>query len=114
MGDGIVVQIDGLDEANRVACEVYAHVGRLKGAQPDKVASDILKLSLVEARLGGTWRKIYCFADELAAKRLNGKSWLAAAALQHGVRVMVADLDPKQMSELRAAQTRQRMVNDGS
>ncbi len=76
LSDSVQVQLDGLDENNRVVCEVYARIGSLKGSQPDKVASDLLKMELVKQLKGGKWRKIFCFADSEAAKLLQGKSWL--------------------------------------
>ncbi|HNP52533.1 MAG TPA: hypothetical protein PKJ85_12175 [Nitrosomonas nitrosa] len=105
------VQLDGVDERNRVACEIYARLGRLKGSQPDKVASDLLKLNLVEQVRGGTWRKILCFASSEAAKVVQGKSWLAAATAHFRVEVRVVPLPEAERQLLLAAQARQVMVN---
>ena len=38
--DGVQVQLDGYNKQNNAICEIYAHVGPLKGSQPNKVASD--------------------------------------------------------------------------
>ena len=105
------VQIDGMDEKNRVMCEIYARLGRLKGSQPDKVASDLLKLNFVEHRRGGTWRKILAFASAEAAQVVQGQSWLAAAAVHYKVEIHVVPIPDSERALLLAAQARQRMVN---
>ena len=55
LGSGVKINVDGIDRSNRMLCEVYSRIGRLKGSQPDKVAGDMLKLMLAERMLGGTW-----------------------------------------------------------
>ena len=105
------VQLDGLDEKNQAVCEVYARIGRLKGSQPDKVASDLLKLCLFEHLRGGAWRKILCFACPEAAKIVLGKSWLSAAAEHFGIEVHVVTLGHHEQALLLAAQARQVMIN---
>ena len=102
---------DAVDWAKRVLVEAYARVGRLKGAQPHKVKGDILKLLLIERRLTGKWRKIICFGDDEAAKLLMGKSWVAAAAQEFGVEVVVVKHSVRTAKTIVAAQKRQRMVN---
>ena len=111
LSETTTVHLDGLDEENHVACEIYSRLGKLKGSQPDKVASDLLKLSLVEDALGGRWRKILCFASEEAAKVVQGKSWLAAAAERFQVEVRLVTLAEAERELLLAAQARQVMVN---
>lgn len=111
LGDGVLVKVDGINRDHRVLCEVYSRIGRLKGSQPDKLASDMLKLVLAERALGGTWRKLLCLADSEAAKCLQGKSWLAAAARQMGFEVVVVELPSSTRERILAAQRRQVMVN---
>lgn len=105
------IKLDGFDLERRVLCEVYAHIGKLKGAQPDKVAGDILKMLYAEKLLGGRWRKLFCFADKQAAQILTGKSWLAAAARLFDIEVQVVSLPERVRASVRGAQARQVMVN---
>jgi len=105
------VQLDGFDEKKRTLCEVYAHIGPLKGGQPDKVAGDILKMLLVEKYLGGCWRKIYCFADEIAKRKLIGISWLGACCSEFGIEPEVVELPKDKRVLILDAQARQTMVN---
>ena len=106
-----LVQIDGFDEDAKVACEIYAHVGKLKGSQVNKLARDILKLILVQKHLGGTWRKIICFVDEEASKSLKNASWLASTCSVFEVAVELAQIPEETKQSLIEAQSRQKMVN---
>lgn len=111
LGGGVVVVLDGVDENRRVLCEIYARVGRLKGAPPDKLASDILKMELVERKLGMRFRKMVAFCDSGAAASLNSRSWLSAAAASLGVDVEVMVVPSNVREEIVAAQKRQKMIN---
>lgn len=111
LSESVHVQLDGLDEKRRTVCEIYARIGMLKGAQSDKVASDLLKMEVVERLKGGRWRKIFCFCDAQAAVLLQGKSWLASAAKRLNVEVYVTTLPDAIREKIIAAQDRQMMVN---
>jgi hypothetical protein len=67
----VIHHVDGFNEAARVLCEAYAHLGKTKGDQPAKLAKDILKLLTVERVSRGTWRKVLCLVDEEAAACLR-------------------------------------------
>ena len=114
LSEKVVVQLDGLDEGNRVVCEIYSRIGKLRGSQPDKVASDLLKMSLLEETRGGSWRKVFAFADSDAARQLTGRSWLAAAASLLKVEVIVVELPQHVRAGIEKAQARQKMVNPRS
>jgi hypothetical protein len=109
--DGCFANVDGINREHRFICEVYSRIGKLQAAQVEKVASDVLKRSVLERALGGKWRKAMCFADETAATVLRNRSWLAKAARDMNVEVIVAML-PKDVREaVLAAQVRQFMTN---
>jgi hypothetical protein len=105
------IELDGLDRERRAMCEAYAHIGPVKGSQPDKVAGDILKMLYAEKLLGGHWRKLLCFADGKAARILTGRSWLAEAARSFDIEVQVVPLPENVQASVKAAQDRQVMVN---
>lgn len=52
---------------NKIIGEIHAHIGRLKGAQPDKIASDVLKMLFYEKVSGCNWKKYIavCSKEEL-------------------------------------------------
>ena len=102
---------DGVDMERRTLVEAYAHIGKLKGAQLHKVKGDILKLILLERKLGGIWRKILCFADESEAETARGKSWIAEAVREFEIEVVVTPLPSSLAGRVTEAQSRQRMVN---
>jgi hypothetical protein len=85
----------------------------MKGSQPDKVGTDMLKLILVEPKHGKRWHKILCFADEEAMRRFSGKSksWLAEAVQKFHFELELAKLPRKARIMVARAQKRQIMVN---
>lgn len=107
----VMVKPDAIDPVNKIVVEVYARIGKVKGAQLNKIKGDILKLALIEKRLGPTWRKIMCFASHEAASYVQGKSWTAQAAREFGIEIYVADIPEEQKDKVISAQNRQRMVN---
>ncbi|MBS1197950.1 MAG: hypothetical protein H6R18_1735 [Proteobacteria bacterium] len=109
---GIEVRPDGIDPEKQVVVEAYAHIGKLKGAQNHKVKADLLKLAYIEKKLGVGWRKIMCFGSSEAAAFLQGKSWAAEAARVFSIEVHVEPLSSEQSQSVKAAQKRQRMVNE--
>lgn len=111
VGDGAVVKVDGIDRERRVLCEVYSRIGKLKGSQPHKIASDMLKLMLAERGLGGMWHKLICLVDTEAAKCFDGKSWLAVAASRMGFEVVIVEFPSAIRERLLSARRRQVMVN---
>jgi len=107
----VTVQPDAIDPTRKVVVEAYARIGRVKGAQLNKIKGDILKLALVGKELGSEWRKILCFASSEAAKYAQGKSWVAEAAKVFGIEVIVVELPVEQHEKVIQAQKRQIMVN---
>lgn len=108
---GNSVQLDGYDQDKRVVCEIYARIGKLKGSQPDKIASDFLKMLLVDKELNVQHRKIFCFASQEASLYLSGKAWLGLAARQFEIETVVIELPDSIREGVLTAQRRQKMVN---
>ena len=102
------VWLDGYDERNSAICEIYAHIGKLKGSQPDKIASDFLKMILVQKCKKISLKKIFCFASEEAAKKVTGKSWLALAAKEFDIDIVVLPLPKEKEKKILQAQKRQK------
>ena len=107
----IGVKLDAIDPISKVVVEAYARVGKVKGAQLNKIKGDILKLALIEKKLGSGWRKIMCFASDEAAKYVQGNSWVAKAAREFDIEIHVVYLPDEQKNNVITAQKRQRMVN---
>lgn len=111
LADGYFANVDGINRDRRFICEIYSRIGKVQAAQVEKVASDILKLGVLERALGGVWRKAMCFADETAANVLRNRSWLAKASKDLGVEVIVLSLPDTVRKAVLAAQNRQVMAN---
>jgi hypothetical protein len=107
---GARADVDGAAPDESVLVEVFAHQGRLKGAQFHKVARDALKLITLGRTRPGS-KLIIAFGDSDAAACVNTKSWLAESLRTWGVEVLAVDLDEEVRAGLRSAQARQVMVN---
>jgi len=107
---GARADVDGAAPDESVLVEVFAHQGRLKGAQSHKVARDALKLITLGRTRPGS-KLIIAFGDSDAAACVNAKSWLAQALRTWEVEVLAVDLDAVVRAGLRSAQARQVMVN---
>jgi len=107
---GARVNVDGVAPYESVFVEIFAHQGRLKGAQFHKVARDALKL-ITLGRSRPESRLIIAFGDKDAAACVSASSWLAEALRTWRIEVFVGNLDADVRSGLRAAQARQIMVN---
>ena len=108
---GSSVQMDGINEEAKVLCEIYARIGKMKGSQTDKVASDFLKMLLVEKSLGGKWKKHFCFASDETAKPLFGKTWIADVSKEMNIEIHVYTLPEDIANSVIDAQNRQKMTN---
>lgn len=107
---GARVDIDGVADDESVFVEIFAHQGPLKGSQFHKVARDALKLITV-ARSRPAARLFIAFADVEAAAGVSGGSWLAESLRAWSITVKTVDLGDRVRDRLRAAQSRQIMVN---
>lgn len=91
-----------------VLVEAYAHIGRLRGAQPNKVCTDALKLLALRESLPLA-RLILAFADQEAAASIAG--WRATVLERNGISIMVAKLPEAQRESIEDVQRKQRMIN---
>lgn len=109
--DGGRVEIDAVSTDPPVLCEIWAHQGVAKGAQPHKVMTDAMKLVLARSVLSPSaperCRLILAFADERAAAPFRGTSWMAAALRSERIEVVVLELPEELGEEIALAQQRQ-------
>lgn len=103
-----VVEVDGASEDRGVLVEVFARIGRLKGAQLHKVSTDALKLVALGVEYPNA-RRIIVFASQEAADSIVG--WRAEVLTAQGIEPSVFQLDAAATAEIVAAQERQRMIN---
>jgi len=108
------VAVDGFHkgEDGVTLVEVWAHVGKAKTAQRDKVLGDMLKLALVTSVLrksypGLTVESYLLFADSAAANVVNGKGWASLAAKEFGITAKVITLSTEVIDTIKEAQRKQ-------
>ncbi len=111
ISDGVHIEPDLYSEKNRIICEIYSHIGSLKGGQPHKISQDILKMLLLEKSKGVEYRKVIVVADDKVEKYLNGKSFIAESIRQFGIEIKRVNLSGEMYENISEAQKRQIMIN---
>jgi hypothetical protein len=108
------VTVDGFHKhENRVTLvEAWAHVGKARKAQRDKVLGDMLKLALVTSALRHSYPNLnvesyLLFADSTAAKIANGKGWPSLAAREFGIATQVIALSADVIEKIKETQRKQ-------
>ena len=105
------IQPDFYSEADNVIGEIFAHIGKPKKAQDNKIANDILKMLLLEKTTGRQFRKIIAVCDDLERKKLQGQSVLAESIRQFGIEIIKIEIDDTLRNMILNAQKRQKMIN---
>ncbi len=101
------IEVDGVSEEPAVLCEAWAHIGRVRSAQSDKVMTDALKLVFLEQSAGKKYRKMLLFSDERARVHFSGRSWKAACLRYFGIETGVIQLPDDLRRRVLEAQKRQ-------
>jgi hypothetical protein len=104
LNDNCVVEIDGYSHSKAILCEAYAHYGKLRGSQTDKVMQDVMKLLFVERSLKQPYRKIILFCDEDARLPFISNSWQAQCLTAFNIETLVCPLPHALENGVREAQ----------
>ena len=105
------IRPDFYSEENQVIGEIFAHIGKPKKAQNNKIANDILKMLLFEEKTHKSFRKIIVVCDQQEYMHLQGMSVLAECIRQFHIELMYVELDEETRQRVLLAQKRQVMVN---
>ena len=105
------MQPDFYSEEHLIVGEIFAHIGKPKKAQDNKISNDILKMLLLEKVQGKIYRKIIVVCDEAEEKKLKGMSILAESIRQFEVEILRIEISEEMRKKLVMAQNRQKMVN---
>lgn len=105
------MQPDFYSKEDGIIGEIFAHIGKPKKGQDNKIANDILKMLLLEKLEKRTYRKIIVVCDEQERGKLKGTSVLAECIKQFDIEVKMIDIETDLRTMLIAAQKRQRMTN---
>lgn len=106
------IQPDFYSEEHGVIGEIFAHVGKPKRAQDNKIANDILKMLLFDDVKGKKHRKIVVVCDEAEENKLRGLSAIAESIRRFNIELMRIDIDDDLREKILNAQKRQRMINE--
>ena len=110
LSGNVSIELDAAAPDMSVVVEIYARQGRLKGAQPKKIAQDILKLALLKREPAyQDTQTIIAFASFEAHASITG--WLRQAATAFGVTLMVVEIPAELSEQIQQAQAVQMMVN---
>ncbi|MBB1197380.1 hypothetical protein [Curtobacterium flaccumfaciens] len=82
------VEVEGIDEGDRVVVQLVANQGAYKPAWRNKVMADLFKLLWLRRSVPGVERAVLVVAEP-AARALAG--WVSVAAADLGVEVLVWD-----------------------
>lgn len=88
------IQLDGFCDTRPPVCvEIWAHQGRAKSAQQNKLMKDMCKMLLVEKKLRRKCRKIIVVSDREAVAHLD-HSWQGGFAEKFGIEIRVVTISP--------------------
>ena len=105
------IQPDFYSSEKSIIGEIFAHIGKPKKAQDNKIANDVLKMLLLEKTTGKEYRKIIAVCDEAEKKKLQGDSVLAESIRQFGIEIMFVEIDEHIREQILEAQKLQKMTN---
>ena len=105
------MQPDFISDENLVIGEIFAHIGKPKKAQDNKIANDILKMLLLEKVTGKQYRKLIVVCDESEMKKLKGQSLLAESIRRFGVEIIQIEIENDLREQILEAQNTQKMIN---
>ena len=105
------IQPDFYSWEDGIVGEIFAHIGKSKKAQYNKISNDILKMLLLEKKSGKQFRKIIVVCDDIEYQQLQGKSVLAESIREFGIEIIIVNLDETLRMKILEAQERQKMTN---
>ena len=105
------IQPDIYSWEDGIVGEIFAHIGKSKKAQYNKISNDILKMLLLEKKSGKQFRKIIVVCDDIEYQQLQGKSVLAESIREFGIEIIIVNLDETLRMKILEAQERQKMTN---
>ncbi|MCM1185935.1 MAG: hypothetical protein NC251_04850 [Lachnoclostridium sp.] len=109
LADGVHIEPDLYSEDEKIICEIYSHIGALKGGQKHKIAQDILKMLLLEKSKAFSYRKIMIVVDDKVKNYLRGQSFIAESIRQFDIEVEKIDLPKELADSVSKAQRRQNL-----
>lgn len=104
---------DFYSKENKIIGEIHVHTGKLKAAQVDKVAADVLKMHLYDEMNGRDYEKYIIVCDNDEYNQLKGNSFLAEAIRQFGIRVEFVEISEADYLSLKTSMRKQNLLVNG-
>ena len=102
---------DFYSESEKIIGEIHSHEGRLKSAQMDKIASDVLKMILYDKISGCVYTKYIVVCDKEEYKQLQGHSYLAEAIKRYEIKLLYIKLTEELNKMLKDAMNKQNLID---
>ena len=91
---------DIYSEKHQIIGEVHVHTKKLRSAQKDKLASDILKMVLFEKEMKVEYEKVLLICGLEEKAYLEGDSYIADAIRQYKIKIEYIELTVEQQALL--------------
>ena len=98
---------DFFSESEKIIGEIHSHIGRLKPAQQNKIARDVLKMILYDKIHGSSFQKYIVVCDLEEIKQLSGDSFLSVAIREYEIKLELVDIPPHLCEKLKDAMRKQ-------
>ena len=105
------IRPDFFSESEKIIGEIHSHLGRLKPAQQNKIASDVLKMILYDMIRGYTFRKYIIVCGKEEDEQLRGRSYLAEAIRKYEITVLYVPIPEESHKLLQEAMKRQNLMD---
>lgn len=103
---------DFFSESERIIGEIHAHEGRLKPAQKNKIASDVLKMILYEKVRDCNFSKFIVVCDKEEYEQLSGASYLAEAIRKYEIKLLYVDIPVEYRKQLQDTMKKQNLMRE--
>lgn len=101
------VNVDLFCMSPAVLGEIYAHIGKLKPPQINKLVADALKMQYIQHNLKEPFRKLMVICDDEVYSTLIGDSWKSCVIRELGIEIVKIDIPEELKATLINAQKRQ-------
>ena len=104
------IRPDFFSDSEKIIGEIHSHIGRLKAAQQNKIAGDVLKMILFDKMRGCTYRKYIVVCGKEEYDQLNGTSYLAEAIREYEITLLYVEIPDEMRIRLQDAMKRQNLM----
>lgn len=101
------VEPDAYSESPPILVEAWAHIGKLKDGQRNKILSDALKLLYIDKKTKRSFKKVILFSNEETMNCFLSNSWWSKALSDFGIELEFVEIDKETENMIIEAQKQQ-------